>query len=157
MDRLRASITRSAQVPDDKTQDFKDFFDDLGIADSSTFQFNSNAYTKDSNGNTKYLTLLSSMDPDTNKYTIFFVDIKASFHVAEDMFIWEKQSSKFGGLIQKTEQYIERRPHDLSLEETELLMSFFDMVALKHLRDQIKAILEPMTAKYAAQSGMFLE
>jgi hypothetical protein len=98
---------------------------------------------------------MSFVDPDTGKYTIMTVDIKATFHVSDDLYLWQKQSSKFGGLFQKDTQYLEKRPHTISLEEAELLMSWFDMIALKHFQDQIKQILSQNVLPSSAE--LFLE
>ena len=70
-------------------------------------------------------------DEATNKYTFLIADVKATFHVADDLFIWQKSKSSFGGLFTQEQQYIERRPHTLTVEETALVMNSFDMVALQ--------------------------
>lgn len=75
-----------------------------------------------------------NLDPATNKYSFFTADVKADFHVGEDMFIWRRQKSQFGGLFQSDEQSIERRPHMLSVDDVEVLMTFFDIIALKKFR-----------------------
>ena len=69
-------------------------------------------------------------DEDTGKYTFLTADVKATFKVSEDMYIWQKQKSTWGGLFQKDEQEIRYLPHSITLEEAEVLMNFFDMVAL---------------------------
>ena len=91
--KIRTSVTRSAEVPAEKQADFADFFDLIDIQDSSSFQTQTTGYTKDSLGNAKYLTLLSMVDPDTGKYTVITVDVKATFQVAEDLYLWNKKSS----------------------------------------------------------------
>ena len=75
--------------------------------------------------------------------------------MSDDLYLWQKQSSKFGGLFQKDTQYLEKRPHTISLEEAELLMSWFDMIALKHFQDQIKQILSQNVLPSSAE--LFLE
>ncbi len=70
-------------------------------------------------------------DEATSKYTFLIADVKATFHVADDLYIWQKSTSSFGGLFTKEQQYIERRPHTLTVEEAALVMNMFDMVALQ--------------------------
>jgi hypothetical protein len=101
------------------------------------------------------MTLLSMIDPETGKYTIMTVDVKATFHIADDLFLWQKQSSKFGGLFKKDTQYLERRPASISLEDAETLMSWFDMIALKHFSQQLKMIIGNSVS--VKEAGRFLE
>jgi hypothetical protein len=148
--RIRDVTGRSAKIPAENKQDYIDFFDTLEITDSQTFQLNNNAYkTKDilENSQTKYLTFMGMKDEATNKYTVITVDIEANFKIAEDLYIWETQTSKFGGLFQKTEQRLEKRPHDLTLEEAETLMQWFDSVTLKHLKTQLQQIIDTLSGK----------
>ncbi len=98
---------------------------------------------------------MSMVDPATGKYTIMTVDIKATFHVSDDLYLWEKQTSKFGGLFQKDNQYLEKRPHTITLEEAQLLMSWFDMIALKHFKEQITEILSQTSMP--SETKLFLE
>jgi len=154
--RVRDVVGRNAKIPDDHKQDYIDFFETLEITDSQSFQLNNNAYkTKDimDKSETKYLTFMGMLDDATKKYTVLTVDIEANFKIAEDIYIWETQSSKFGGLFKKTEQRLEKRPHDLTLEEAELLMSWFDSVTLKHLKTQLQEIVDTLSGKTA----LFLE
>jgi hypothetical protein len=74
--------------------------------------------------------IIYNKDVATGLYTIFSADIKSTFNVAQDMYIWQKQSSSMGGLFQKDTQEIKYMPHKLSVEEAGLMMNFFDMAAL---------------------------
>ena len=49
------------------------------------------------------MTIMYNKDEITNKYTFFTADVKASFKVSQDMYIWQKQKSTWGGLFQKDE------------------------------------------------------
>ena len=46
------------------------------------------------------------------------------------MYVWEKSSSTFGGLFQKDEEHIEYLPHKMTPDDAQLVMDFFDIVAL---------------------------
>ncbi len=76
-------------------------------------------------------------DEATSKYTFLIADVKATFHVADDLFIWQKSKTSGAGLFTKEEQYIERRPHTLTVEETALVMNSFDMVALQKFSEKL--------------------
>jgi len=157
LSKIRDVTGRSAKIPEEHKMDYIDFFDTLEITDSQTFQLNNNAYKiKDilENSQTKYLTFMSMKDQATDKYTLITVDIEANFKIAEDIYIWETQKSTWGGLFQKTEQRLEKRPHDLTLEEADTLMQWFDSVTLKHLKTQLEQIIEALGGKSPI---MFLE
>jgi len=77
----------------------------------------------------------------SGNYTFFTADVKASFKVSQDMYIWQKQKSTWGGLFQKDEQEIRHLPHTITVEEAEVLMNFFDMVALSKFDMYIRAFI----------------
>jgi hypothetical protein len=86
-------------------------------------------------------------DAATGLYTIFSADIKATFKVAQDMYIWQKQSSSMGGLFQKDTQEIKYMPHKLTIEEANLLMNFFDMAALSKFDMYLRTFLGVSTVE----------
>jgi len=47
------------------------------------------------------MTIMYNRDEATGKYTFFTADVKATFKVAQDMYIWQKQKSTWGGMFQK--------------------------------------------------------
>lgn len=121
---------KSAEVPANLNEAFNDWWELAEFSDASTWQFQNTMFTKDNLGNAKYMTIMYNRDEVTGKYTFFTADVKGTFNVAEDMYIWQKQKSTFGGLFQKDIQEIKYLPHTITLEEAELLMNFFDMIAL---------------------------
>lgn len=101
------------------------------------------------------MTIMYNRDEVTNKYTFFTADVKASFAVAQDMYIWQKQKSTWGGLFQKDEQEIRYLPHTITIEEAEVLMNFFDMVALSKYDMYLRAFINS-TQALEAESSVFL-
>ena len=77
-----------------------------------------------------------------NSVTFLLADTKASFNVADDMWIWEKSSSKLGGLIKKQEQVIKYMPHTVSLEDMTVLLNIFDTIAMNKYQLYLKAFVE---------------
>ena len=67
--------------------------------DASTWNFQNLAFGKDQNGNAKYVALMYNKDPSTGKYIFLVSDTKATFKIAQDMFMWEKYTSRWGGLV----------------------------------------------------------
>ena len=76
-----------------------------------------------------------------NSVTFLLADTKASFNVADDMWIWEKSSSKLGGLIKKQEQVIKYMPHTVSLEDMTVLLNIFDTIALEKYSKYLEAFI----------------
>lgn len=77
-----------------------------------------------------------------NSVTFLLADTKARFNVADDMWIWEKSSSKLGGLITKQEQVIKYMPHTVSLEDMTVLLNIFDTIAMNKYQLYLKAFVE---------------
>jgi hypothetical protein len=79
---------------------------------------------------------------EEGKYTLLTADTKATFNVAQDMFIWEKFTSRWGGMVQKTQQSIQYLPHAVTLEEAQILLNTFDTIALEKYSMYITTFLE---------------
>ena len=101
------------------------------------------------------MTIMYNKDEITGKYTFFTADVKASFKVSQDMYIWQKQKSTWGGLFQKDEQEIRYLPHTITVEEAEVLMNFFDMIALSKYDMYLRTFINS-TQIVEAQSLDFL-
>lgn len=85
----------------------------------------------DSNGATKYFSVLWTRDDLTGKYSVFVATVKGSFQIGKDMYIWQKTKSKYGGMVKSDKMSIEYRPHNVTPDEAKLLMNFFDTIALE--------------------------
>ena len=140
-DQIKNFINRGAEIPAGKGAEVAEWWSFADFLDASTWNFQNLGFTKDTAGNAKYLALMYTKDPQ-GKSTILVADTKASFNVAQDMFIWEKYSSKWGGMIQKTEQSIQYRPHAITLEEAQILLNIFDTIALEKYGKYLKAFIE---------------
>ena len=130
LDDFKSFISKSVEVPVEKQDAFKEMWDWAAFTESGTWQYDNTAYTKDNAGNAKYVTVLYSKDFTSNKYTFFVADIQGTFSVAEDMFVWQKQKSMFGGLFQSDNIEFQFLPHKISPEDATVIMNFFDIVAL---------------------------
>ena len=130
VDDFKKYIIKSVEVPPEKVDAFNEMWDWAAFTDGGTWQYDNTAYTTDSQGNAKYVTVLYSKDFATDKYDFFIADIKGGFNVAEDMYVWHKQKSMFGGLFQSDDIEFKYLPHKISPEDATILMQFFDIVAL---------------------------
>jgi hypothetical protein len=143
MDRLRDLTANTIQMPAEHKGEYNLFFDTLQITDSNSFEFNNNAYKTDPKtfSDCKHISFWGTAEPSTGKYTIITVDVSANFKIAQDLYLWEKQTSKFGGLFQTTKQEFTTRPHDITLEEVDILMKWFESVTLKAVDSTLRTII----------------
>jgi hypothetical protein len=102
------------------------------------------------------MTIMYNKDEATGKYTFFTADVKATFKVAQDMYIWQKQKSTWGGMFQKDTQEIRYLPHMITIEEAEVLMNFFDMVALSKYDMYLRAFINSTQIAAQVESPFFL-
>jgi hypothetical protein len=92
-------ITRQVNIPPEKKQNFIDSLDLINWTDQGTWNLQSNALAQDQSGNSKTVCQMYTLDMMTNKYSFFTADVQASYHVGEDMYVWRRQKSTFGGLF----------------------------------------------------------
>jgi hypothetical protein len=97
---FKTMIMNQADVPADKRDSFNDWWELAEFTDAQQWQYQNTAYRKDNNGDAKTLTMMFNKDEATNKYTFLVADIKATFHVADDIYIWQKSKST-GVLFEK--------------------------------------------------------
>lgn len=127
---LKQAIVNLVGVPSKWAADVKSvltFEQDLGGQAAMLQDF----IFSDSKGKTKYFSVLWTRDDFTGKYSVFVADVKATFTLASDIYIWQKTKSKFGGLRTSDKQYLETRPHNVTPDEAKLLLNFFDMIAVE--------------------------
>jgi len=140
METVKRVINMGVEIPSGKAAMVADWWSLADFLDASTWNFQDLAFTKDTNGNAKYVSLMYNKDA-AGKYTFLVSDTKATFKVAQDMFIWEKYSSKWGGMTKRTEQRIEYRPHAITLEEAQVLLNLFDTIALEKYSKYLQAFI----------------
>lgn len=101
------------------------------VVDSSSWTNYQSFLRTDNEGTCKSIQIFFNIDLETNKYNVFVTDVKTKFKIADDVFVMSKSKSTFGGLFQKQTIEFKKRPHILTVEEAEILMTFFDIIALK--------------------------
>lgn len=128
-------IARQVEVPANKKQSFIDTLELVtwGMGTGS-WNFQTTSLTPSNNGVAKSICLMHTFNETTGKYSFFTADTQADFHVGDDMYVWRRQKSRFGGLFSKDQQSIEMRPHRLTMDDVETVMTFFDLIALKKYR-----------------------
>ena len=90
---FKTMIMNQAEVPQDKRESFNDWWDLAEFTDGQQWQYQNTAYRKDNNGDAKTFSMMFTKDEVTNKYTFLIADIKATFHVADDLYLWQKSKS----------------------------------------------------------------
>lgn len=116
LESFKAYFMKSIEVPADKVEALSAMWDWAAFTDSGTWKYDSTAFTKDSSGNAKYVTVMYSKDPISNKYTFFVANIKGTFQVAEDMYVYEKKT-KVGVFFSSDEFHVEYLPHKITPDD----------------------------------------
>ena len=62
------------------------------------------------------------------------LDTKADFKVADDVYVMKRSKSRMGGMFTKEEIIFKRQPHTITVEDSEVLMTFFDIITLKKFK-----------------------
>lgn len=101
------------------------------VVDASTWTNYQSFLRTDNTGGAKSIQVFFNLDLATNKYNVFVTDVKTKFQVADDIYVMKKSKSTFGGLFQKETIDFKRQSHIVTAEDAEILMSFFDVIALK--------------------------
>ncbi len=78
------------QVPPEKLAGFNDWWDLAQFTTQQVWQTQNTIFKQNNKGDAKYFTLMFMKDQATKKYTFLVADVKATFHVADDIFIWQK-------------------------------------------------------------------
>lgn len=89
------------------------------------------------NGTDKAFLLFKSGDLATNLADFYFVDISANFDLTPDLLVIRTQTSILGGLFGSDKTEIQEVPHELTLDETDLLQQFFRIIAIGKLADTL--------------------
>lgn len=64
--------------------------------------------------------------------------LENTFQLSPDLLLLKKHKSKWGGLAKKDKEQLVRVPHQLTPEDLETLLEFFDLVAMQRFMDHFK-------------------
>jgi hypothetical protein len=134
IDRLKGIIVRSLSIPADKVDAFNDYIDFADCMDASSWTNFQSFLRSDNEGGSKTAQIFFNKDEATNKYNVFVTDTKADFKVADDVYVMKRSKSRMGGMFEKEEIIYKRQSHTITAEDAEVLMTFFDVIALKKFK-----------------------
>ncbi|KAG0197522.1 hypothetical protein BGX28_009004, partial [Mortierella sp. GBA30] len=124
--RLIEGIIEAAELPD--REDIRSIM--LGITYSTNFTWLGESMIYSSpNGEQSFLYMTKHGDANSDLATVVYTRVKSNFVLAPDMLVVRRQSSSWGGLIQKDETSIEYVPHTLTVNDTMILQMFWEMIA----------------------------
>jgi hypothetical protein len=149
-DRLKTMIIRNFQIPADKADSFRDFIDFADIADSSAWTNYQSFLRADNEGGAKSVQIFFNLDLATNKYNVFITDVKTKFKVADDIYVMKKSKSRFGGMFEKETIDFKKQSHIVTAEDAEILMTFFDVIALKKFQATLE-LMKPIATLAALE------
>ena len=85
----------------------------------------------------RYLSVYKNKEKGATCSNWVIVRAEANIQLAPDLFIWDKSTSKFGGLFTDDEIIIQQVPHKISPSDVLLLNSFFKVLMYMELADTI--------------------
>jgi hypothetical protein len=74
---------------------------------------------------------------------VFVTEVQAQFKVADDLYIIKKTKSTSGDMFVQESFEVKKTPHTVTSEDSQAIMNFFDLVALRKL----KKVLDAFTPK----------
>jgi hypothetical protein len=131
IDRLKEGIIRTLNVPADKKDEFLSFIDLADIGDSQSWVNYQSFLRSDNAGGASSIQIFFNFDEQNSKHNVFVTKTKTKFQVADDVYVMKKSKSTFGGMFQSEKIDFKRQSHQVTTEDAELLMTFFDVIALK--------------------------
>jgi hypothetical protein len=99
IDKLKSIIVRSLAIPADKVEAFNDYIDFADCMDASSWTNFQSFLRADNEGGSKSVQVFFNLDSATNKYNVFVTDTKASFKVADDVYVMKRSKSTMGGMF----------------------------------------------------------
>ncbi len=137
---LQKFVNLAIKCPPEKKAHLDKWWDAVDFVDESVWSNQNLILTQDNAGNAKYLTLMYNKNDDDDLITFMVSDTQANFNVADDMWMWERSTSKMGGLMQKQETIVQYLPHTVSFDDAKVLMNIFDTVALTKFKQYVQAL-----------------
>jgi hypothetical protein len=94
-------------------------------------------YSVDSSSDASYLCILTSRVSDT-KISVYMSLMQNNFEVAPDMLILKSSKSSWGGLFSSDSVKIVETPHIMGPEDLQVLLDFFDLIAMQRFMDHFQ-------------------
>lgn len=86
---------------------------------------------KESKGKGKYTMLMVVQDQNSQRYDFLIVDVKSTFELGDDVFVYTVNKSAVFGLWKWQEIKVERRPATLTEQSLKFMFGFFKYAALE--------------------------
>ncbi len=133
-DKFWSRKSENLQIPKDKRQNFLEIVDNSKFIDKQawtliTLVFNPEGSEKDE---VKGICILIN-SPLKGKYDVMIINIRRTFKLASDLFIMDSKTSVLGGIFEKEEEKIFKRPKSLTQDELTAILEMYTMVSLKIL------------------------
>ena len=75
-----------------------------------------------------------------NKCNVFVTETQTQFKVADDIFIMKRTKSSFGCMFVKEDFSIKRESHLVTADHAEILMTYFDLIAYRKLKNVLDTL-----------------
>lgn len=141
-DKFIAIIAKRLKVPEERKEDLGDVLETAKYAEKQAWVAFNTLYSLDKIGNTKYATIMVAKDENTGKYDMIISDIIADFQFAPDVVIVNKKLSVLGGIFENDKDEIISVPKNVTQEDMQTVLSFFEIIAYQTIAKYMKIDLE---------------
>lgn len=108
------------------------------------------AFDINKGGSARYICVLGHRDPNTGNTDWVIANMKASFKLAPDVFVWRRSASYAGGIFSSTTDSLEKRPRSLTAEDIRGMLHLLAGAALGPLGAELGANLNVPVPKFLA-------
>ena len=136
LDKYLNNLATRVKVPEERKTDLILVLEESKWADSSVWSAYNNVFSVDNGGNTKFVSILCARNETKGTYDFVFSDVKAEFKLAPDVMIINKKLSVLGGIWADEKDIQQRVPKNITQEDIQTVISFFNVIAFKTLADQ---------------------
>lgn len=133
----------SLEVPENKREAFAAKVNLMPHMSDGEFSVYDLTYTSGPGGDCKYVCIIMVNDRVKNTSSFMVSDIRASFHLAPDIFVIQKSKSSLGGLFSSSSIEFQYHDRPITPEDMAIVFDFFKMVAFSGFA---KALDIPVTS-----------
>jgi len=141
LDKFLAHLVKRLKVPKERQNDLKDVLEETKWVDNNTWMAFNTIYSVNVGGQTKFCSILigkteGKKGKNQDTYDALISDVEATFQLAPNVLVIEKNLSILGGLWADTSIEYKDMPRSITHEDVKAVLEFFTVVAFKGFADQ---------------------
>ncbi len=135
IDQYLKHLETRIKVPEGRQEDLTMTLQEIKWADSSVWTAMDTLFSIDTQGNTKFVSIIAARN-DAGNYDFIYTDVKSEFILAPDVLVVRKSLSVLGGIWSDAKDEYVKVPRSLTAEDVDTVNKFFQIVAFKGFAEQ---------------------